>query len=798
MPKINVGRIVLVLMVAALATVAALSFEADPLSALVASRSATSAQRLVSADRAIYAPTATVPVGALPAGLIPIDFGAIFDNLQYQVMYSAATEMWTPHTVLLGIAYFLGEVSDLLSTQLLPTILTVIVRLISRSGIVRTVMELALVLVAATLVLSYVELRVVKLGDILKYGVLAALVLAQGPTVMSAVEAERRHVAQVIYADVYREVQNSSGVWGRALSGFPATAGWQGFRLRVSPGSRGISAQDIAASGLECDPGEQLTGALCRDYERRFFPTPTIRHLGEGARSNALTTASHGLSRLLLSFPLSSAALLESVMELLFAVAGFFLLTAIPIALVFLFFLPTESIALGLAKQYLNLVMLYVVVNVLIAVGLAALGAAAGMGEIPRTVAAASLASVFYMYGISLGMKAAKSSVTALSSGIAQTFGVKDPVQQTLGVTKGTLGAGLAVAAGAPLLAPSAFTAATQPGLETLKGGGRVGLGFAGGELMENTPLQGMAQVALATGLGQGAGTNMLHTIEAEDAVIAGISSANRPLSLVYGLDMAHRRRQRLNQRYGQRRLDGTFVPSAEVAPAQVEYEPHEASPWRRPIDQALAVYGMEWANHIATAVVGAIENYEARGLTDEQIRDRFRRGNAFDLRSPGGREMAGLLPKGHRQTITSEAAQAAIRGILSEALTPAIQVTRDDLIEAIARAVETRAARGSHATVEDVAAELGTTPSAFGANYGIVASVCRSASVAGVAGDDLRRAFSEAEGTKLGALLPDTMTIVQTGRPDRRKERGDVRGRQSGNQRRRAASHNTEVENEE
>ncbi len=271
------------------------------------------------------------PAGATPqsngiiGNIIPWDFGKTFDNLQYQATTLLATLAYLPHSLLLTSAYFLNRVAILLTQGLLPLALTVIATMLAESNIFITVGTLAVLLFGLSLVVSFMDWRAVDLSRIAGYLIMAALFLAQGPAFMTMIETGRRTLSRAVYDQMYAAVSADDG-WGSTMVGLTGPADWANFQLRdyYDPG---ITVLDVALSALAVTQGEQSSGALPAALQEQFFPhTSGISNLPEGQRSVALQNAGYGVARILLAYPLSIVALVEAAMELLFSIAGFFLL----------------------------------------------------------------------------------------------------------------------------------------------------------------------------------------------------------------------------------------------------------------------------------------------------------------------------------------------------------------------------------------------------------------------------------------------------------------------------------------
>jgi hypothetical protein len=663
--------------------------------------------------------------------------------------------------------------------------------------------------------------------------VLSSLILSQGPDAMVRIEEMRRKQAQLLYERTYSEM-SSSGVLSGVLSAGAGTASWASFSMR-SFYSAGLSAEDAALSVVGVQhKGEELRGTLPSGLENRFFTPASIRQLNEGTRNAELQEATNGVMLLVMTYPVSIVAVWEGVMELLFGIAAFFLLISLPISLVFSFFLPTEGVFLGILKQYGYLLMYYMILNMLIAMGMSGLVLAAGQGSVPLAVGGSVFSMVFYAFGLNLAKQSAMNSFTALSGGVAQTMGFRDPTQQAVGAVKtagglalGAAGAGLALAAGAPMLAPSLLGAgagaggAGSDGRSAVTGGDgstglqgqgwqsptleamdrqkswvRAGLGWAGGRLMKGTPFQGPA-TSLATMKSRDIDIpEAVQAATGADAALVGLTAGGRSFfdDFIVMDRISRRARQRMNaagsrharsfrdvaqeqeQRLGS--ADGSHqqgpqqpqqpappAPPPEPDYSRMRYQTSSSSPWKRDIHEALNQYGEKWGHEMARAISRSLVRYLNEGLSDEEIRARFLEDGEPSLQTAGAHQVFRNLPEEQRETLRTEAAQAAMSGMIGEAVMPRTQVSRDDLARAIADAVRDGFVEGQGA--EAVARQLGTSGDGLGHDYGVVNRVADDVARSGLSPQEIEITLATGEVfdgredlARNRHLLPDEITF--------------------------------------
>lgn len=785
--------------IAVIVALAMVSMDAAPISAFLSARVGARATALAYAATAAPAGAlaAAASTGAAPAAstagpLLPLDFGAIFDNLQYQLLGVLAGLLWMPHGALQSIASILHAVSSVLTNNLLQTVLDLLIEMLNTTGVVRIAATLALLIAGITLLASYVPIRVVEIGKIIGYGIAVALLLSQGPQVMVQIEQWRRDTADRIYQEVYDTTRTQSGAWASILA-FPAVEDWQRFQLQSSGG--GISARDVAASALECAPGEVLKIAICNDFRNTFFPHTSIRHLNEGARNQALQRGSQALNRLVTIFPLTAAALLESVMELLFAVAGFLLLVSIVLSVVFVFFLPTEGITMGLVRRYISVVVLYLVISVFTGVGMAMLAAAAGMGGLPRVVAVSAIASLLYWAGISMAGSSVKQASTAFYDGIVQAAGAGDPLRSggklVRGAATAAAGVGLAATGGGLLAGASLMNIGANQMADGLGGSSSsrsAGLMRAAGGLMlggaANRLGVGGAVRSAATLQAVSDGDNVLDTFSqaslAESVLVGASARGGNPLSTVLALDRSVRRGQRWRGTEQPPRAQEGRDPTSAEAPAHEQGVPEprrraplgyhsETSPWRKDIDRAIAMLGNAWATQVADALVTSVETYRSAGMTDADIQERFANAaGQVSLTSPGVRDLLAVLPKDAQMPLRTREAQQGLRGIIGEGIMGRTGLSRDDLAYAIAQTMR-EGGFAAGAPADAVARTLGTTGPALGPAYSSINAVARAAHRSGLSPDEVEVSLRGQRGVAgsesllaVGRMLPEQMHIIQ------------------------------------
>ncbi len=683
---------------------------------------------------------AAAPASSTAGPILPWDIGAAMDNLGYQTLKTVAELLWVFHAVLLTLSYFIHLAAEKLTQGLLPLILKIATDYLKESGIFKALAEIAFLLVILGLIASFIEVRLVDLRKFLLYAILASLVLSSGPAMMSRIEATRRDAARALNERVFSQVLGSGDL---GYGDLPAPAPWASFTLNDYD-EPGYTARDAALSALLVGGGhEEMFGPLPQQFRSQYFePISLITLTDPAARNVALDQANNGVTRLLLAYPLSLVSVLEGLVELLFSVAGAFLMIALPFSLLFAFFLPTEGITLGLLRQYLNLLLNYFVVNVLIAIGLAGLVAAAARGSLLLAVGGSAMAWLFFAFGLNVAKQSAQGSFTALTGSVAGLLGVRDPVadalqgaRQAAGVAVGLAGAGVAAAAGMPQLAPTALSLGIGGGTpgpaDHLKTVARVGLGLMGGEMMQGTPIAGLATAASTVqSMSDGKGLlDNLAKLQGSDAVMVGMrAGAGDVAGIAIGLDRALDRRERLADKAQKQEKETAKPPT---------YIPDVASPWREPIDRGLRQQGEEWGARIAQAIVQTLESYRGQGLSETALVQKFTNSEgAPALDSAGSKAVFAQLDSQTRDTLLkTPEAKAAFVGLVGEAVMPKTTATAPDLAAAIAAAVAGGATNGA----EIVAWQLGSNVQALGPAYGPINGIVHEARALGLNGEQTR-----------------------------------------------------------
>ena len=747
--------------------------------------------------------------GVLPRPPMPWEIGPAIDNALYQVEWSLAFYAWQPHTTMMAISHVFANLSDSLTTNMLPMVVDFVIQYIKTSNIFGIGVALALVLAGLSMLGSFIDLSIVDLKQVFRYAILISLVLAYGASAMQSVEILRGNLASALYENAYSAIASGSGFSG--VFAAPAeTDPWARFELEDRAPPRGrTSAYDVALSALESSAMEAVLPSLPSGFESRYFPHPSIASLNESRRSNAIQAGWQGIVRLVLSYPLSVVSLVETGMEVLFAIAGMILLASMPFALVFGLFRPTDAIVGRLLQQYLTFFVNYVVVSMLISIGVSGLVSAAATRSMTMMAAGAVLSAIFYWFGVKSAWGAAKSSFTAVTGSVAQALDVEEPVgaaggalRTAGGMVVGAGGAVAAAAAGMPQLAPAALKAgqsfselgADERDAERRKGRIRAGLGVFGGMAMQGTPIQGPATAltAMRSFGTEGGMDEMLTGLEAADATMVGLSSRS-PFGAVYALDRARRRRERLENQYGDKKTGkqvgddvgrggagqrGAKTGSATASPATntgaavgLTFRPKDDSPWKQEIEQAMLQFGDHWAQEVANAVRETADQLRDQGMTEKEVARHF----VDDEREPSfnsahGRTIFDNLGEETKRLLANESeALRAARGIIGEEVMPTREITREELADAVAYAVN-NAGNETGAAARAVAESLGVAIEELGAQYPAYNSLVKTVRKTGGTGEDVRRQLLDPSGDfltentkKLTRFMPQEIIFKET-----------------------------------
>jgi hypothetical protein len=688
----------------------------------------------------------------------------LLDSATLGIILNICYAMWIPHSILLSTATFLRGVSHLLMGQIFTIVVNVLITTILNTGLPQTLMAIALLLAGVGLIVAYTDIiRVSSLPKVLMYGVFAAALFAGGPTTLTAIDSLRTSIASLIYSTVYNNVSG-------AVSGLPGAGtseDWATFPGVQDHYGDGITAHDIAMSALWLSDYDEFSPLPPQGFVEQFFPdgTDLSTVTNSTQRQDAIRRGTYGVLRLLMAYPLSIAAVQESMVLLVFSVAAFLLLASLPFAILFSFFLQTENIPMGILRQYLNLVVSYLVVNTILAVIVSVMMSAAGTGN-AIVSAASGLASIFvYKFAWEVAVNSAKPSFTALTGAIAQQVGAKEPIGELIGSIRGAAGnavgvagAGLAVAAGMPLLAPSLF----GMGKSAIEGEGeqsqdsnkgsllRMGMGFLGGKMMQGTGIGDVATtLAAMSSFGGARGlAGMAEQIAPEDAILAGLQSGSNPVAMMMALDRSSMRRERMSRRYaggGGDDAGAAPIPPGQSASAELPTRPIRpspavfydlpASPWRADIEQAVERLGVEWAKTVVDAIAGVSDRMKERGLTPEQIAVNFVGPDGRpSMQSNGGRLVFDALPEETKRSLLDHEAREGVVGVVGQMVMPRLTIRQDVLMEAI---VEARAQTENDTSlrpgdgVKLVADKLGLQPQAMGSAMGMIDAMVRETDLA-------------------------------------------------------------------
>jgi hypothetical protein len=715
---------------------------------------------------------ASLLIGLIPWPM-PWQIGGAIDNAIYQAVWGLAFYIWQPHATMMAISHVFTKLSDALTSNVLPLMSEFIINYVQETNIYVMALTLAIMLGGLSLVFSFVDLRIVDFGKMLQYTVIVLLVFTYGGSAMQAVETLREDIATGLYEGVYSTVEDG-GVFGDAFQAPAPTDPWAEFN---TGGASPRSVYDTALIALEASAMEALVPGLPSGFESRYFPHASIGDLNSGRRSDAIQAGWQGVIRLWLSYPLSIVSVIESLMEVLFSIAGMILLTAMPLALVFGFFRPTEAIISRLMQQYIMFAVNYLVIAMLTSIGVSGLITATATRSLTMLAAGAFLSAIFYWIGLKAAWGAMKSSFTAFTGSVAQALDVEEPmgaavdtVKGGVGAAVGLAGAGAALAAGMPHLAPAALKAGQsftdlseeEQQAERRKGRVRAGLGVLGGMAMQGTPLQGPATAysAMRTFGGSEGMDEMLGGLTGADAAMVGLSSRS-PFGAVYALDRARRRRERLERKYqggrsGDRSRGGgegwADDPDARQGTVPdgtgITMDTFTDSPWEREVQQAMVQFGDQWAQEVAQAVREVAADLRAQGMDEETIAAHFVNQDgdpSFD--SGRGRDVFNdLSPEVQRLLAKETGALRGARGVIGEEVMPERSITRQEMADAVAYAVD-NAGNESGAGARAVAEALGTKVEQLGNHFGGYNSMISTAQKQGYTGSQVKQQILDPSG---------------------------------------------------
>jgi hypothetical protein len=200
-------------------------------------------------------------------------------------------------------------------------------------------------------------------------------------------------------------------------------------------------------------------------------------------------------------------------------------------------------------------------------------------------------------------------------------------------------------------------------------------------------------------------------------------------------------------------------------------FAPSKNSPWEQEIRQAMTQYGREWAQEVADAVREVAEELRVQGLDEDAVAAHFVDQNGEPSFNSGrGRDIFdNLSPEVKRLLAAEPEVRGAARGVIGEEAMPERTITRQDLADAVAYAVD-NAGGESGAGARAVAEALGTETKGLANHLGSYNSLIQTARRQGYSGDEVRQQILDPGGDylddnvrKLTRFIPAEMEYKQS-----------------------------------
>jgi hypothetical protein len=180
-------------------------------------------------------------------------------------------------------------------------------------------------------------------------------------------------------------------------------------------------------------------------------------------------------------------------------------------------------------------------------------------------------------------------------------------------------------------------------------------------------------------------------------------------------------------------------------------FQPDNESPWKQEIQQGIAQFGREWAEEVAEAVRELADELRAQGQDEEEVALHFVDDQGqVSFNSDRGRDIFDNLEDATQKLlVTEEAARKAALGVIGEEVMPERTITREDLANAVAYAVDhggSGKSAGAHAVAENLNLEVSQLGASFGAYNSLVSTIRKT----GHSGADARQQILDPEGDYL------------------------------------------------
>ncbi len=386
---------------------------------------------------------------------------------QYAFWQGVAGELWSVNRTLLTLAYQL----DVLRAWLVQTVFTSVFQIVTDAispALVPIATIAVLVGVLCFLLMPLIgRVEIVNIRRALIWIVVAPLLLGIAGQGLAAAEQLRTSLGQTMFAAAQQvgtvptfgvqssEMQTAtaslypfSGCSGGALAR-PFSAGSSSTGLYIDDLAAALvyaDAEDIHCPREGSGPGDELPDGFYSP-PADYATEESVSDMDSQRSAEWVNKIQNGVTRLLMGLVPSLLAVMNAVIQLLFALALVLLFIALPLGLAVVFFVDTAAGVTGLARRMMDVLQTSWSSSLLLGIVFVALLATAQLGNAAAFVGL-SLAGIFLtVFIIFIAIHAFMSSVRA----IGQTVGL------ATGISAGAAGLALGGAAGA-LLAPARAT----------------------------------------------------------------------------------------------------------------------------------------------------------------------------------------------------------------------------------------------------------------------------------------------------------------------------------------------------
>lgn len=484
---------------------------------------------------------ALFPATVWAAGCGVQDLGACVDDAQYTFWFGLAALGWSLNRTLLLLAYqldtfrwWLVEVAFTSAYQVLTQIIDPLI--VPFATVAITIGCLALLLLPV-----FGRTEVVKIRHALTWVVLAPILLTLSGPLIVQTEQIRASVGTALFSGV-------SAIAPGAIFGTPGTDMAEvtplypsnpcGAPLARQGTSTSLRMDDLAAALLWAD-AEDIhcpdRGGPDADVPDRFYVAvpdgpgfATAQTVGEIAnaaqRTAAVDAMQRGAIRTFLGLLPAALAVLDALVQFVFALCLIALWIGLPIGLLFVFFQQTADPVTGLFRRAIGVLQVSWSSSVVLGMLFACLLAAAELRNAAAYTGFAIGAFVLTSYILLVAVDALKSCLRTLSDTVAVATGlnIAAATAQAGGMAAGVAGMGLAAATGGAGVALAGAVAAKQTGSGRYAAGVMLGqfaplaqVGEIAAAMGENSEL---VSGAVAGGRSQRSGVRALAAIAAADS----------------------------------------------------------------------------------------------------------------------------------------------------------------------------------------------------------------------------------------------------------------------------------------